>query len=103
MTEEEIVGVFEKAGMTIDLGSTYSVKGQLAQLLNGVNSLAPDEPHARREYKLAYIENGKRHHCGEAETIQEAESLRSNRAKIFAPLEVVILEKETVCREIRYT
>lgn len=65
--------------------------------------LKNDEPYAKREYKLAYIENGKRHHCGEAETIQEAESLRSNRAKIFAPLEVVILEKETVCREIRYT
>ena len=32
---EHIINVFKEAGMTIDLGATYSAKGQIAQLING--------------------------------------------------------------------
>jgi hypothetical protein len=39
MEGEEIVKVFEKHGMNIDLGATYSAKGQIAQLINGANAL----------------------------------------------------------------
>lgn len=36
---EAIVKIFEDAGMTIDLGANFSVKGQIAQLLNGSEAL----------------------------------------------------------------
>jgi len=67
-----------------------------------IDSLKASE-RCSRVYKIAYVENGKKHFCGEAATIEEAEKLRTNRADIFSPLEVLILEIETVRREIRYT
>jgi len=36
---EEIVEIFKEAGMKIELGAQYSVKGQIAQLLNGCERL----------------------------------------------------------------
>ena len=36
---EEVVKIFKGAGMTIELGANFSVKGQIAQLLNGVAEL----------------------------------------------------------------
>lgn len=36
---EQIVKIFENAGMTIELGAQFSVKGQIAQLLNGCEKL----------------------------------------------------------------
>lgn len=36
---EEIVKIFKDAGMTIELGANFSVKGQIAQLLNGSEAL----------------------------------------------------------------
>ena len=39
MTDEEILAIFEKSGMKIDVGASYSAKGQSAQLLNGANAL----------------------------------------------------------------
>lgn len=62
-----------------------------------------ENPLAKREYKICYVEGGLKYMCGKADSIEEAEKLREDRAKTFAPLEVLILEKETVCREIRYT
>jgi len=39
MTPEELVKVFEDEGMMITMGAQYSVKGQIAQLLNGLKKL----------------------------------------------------------------
>jgi hypothetical protein len=39
MTSEELVQVFADEGMMITLGAQYSVKGQIAQLLNGLKKL----------------------------------------------------------------
>jgi hypothetical protein len=103
MKDEDILKVFEEAGMRIEFGAQFSVRGQIAQLLNGVNALMPSDKFAKREYKVCYVENGKKHLCGHADSIEEAEKLRTERAETFAPLEVLILERETVCREIRYT
>lgn len=36
---EQVIMIFEDAGMTIDIGATFSVKGQVAQLLNGSEAL----------------------------------------------------------------
>ena len=36
---EEIVKIFQEAGLKIELGAQYSVKGQIAQLLNGCGRL----------------------------------------------------------------
>lgn len=36
---DEIVKIFQDSGMTIELGAQYSVKGQIAQLLNGCEVL----------------------------------------------------------------
>ena len=36
---EEIIQIFKDAGMRIELGATYSVHGQIAQLLNGCKKL----------------------------------------------------------------
>lgn len=36
---ERIVKIFADAGMTIELGAQFSVKGQIAQLLNGCEKL----------------------------------------------------------------
>lgn len=36
---QEIVKIFEDAGMTVELGANFSVKGQIAQLLNGSEAL----------------------------------------------------------------
>ncbi len=36
---KEVVKIFEDAGMTIELGANFSVKGQIAQLLNGSEAL----------------------------------------------------------------
>ena len=36
---DDIVANFKSAGMTIELGATYSVRGQVAQLIEGVRSL----------------------------------------------------------------
>ena len=59
-------------------------------------------PYAYREYKICYIENGKRHLCGKANSLAEAERILENRKNLFDPLEVVLLEKEVICREIKY-
>jgi len=39
MTIEEILQVFENEGLNIELGAQYSVKGQIAQLINGLKRL----------------------------------------------------------------
>ncbi len=39
MNSEEIIDVFQKKGMRIEIGATYSAKGQIAQLINGVNEI----------------------------------------------------------------
>lgn len=36
---DKILDIFKKAGMRIDIGENSSVKGQIAQLLNGVTEL----------------------------------------------------------------
>ena len=36
---EEIIQLFKDAGMRIELGAQYSVRGQIAQLLNGCEKL----------------------------------------------------------------
>lgn len=36
---EKVLSFFKEAGMTIELGATCSVKGQIAQLLNGCRGL----------------------------------------------------------------
>lgn len=42
---ERIVQIFKDAGMRIEIGETYSVRGQIAQLLNGVETfLGPPKP-----------------------------------------------------------
>lgn len=39
MTDEEILAIFEKAGMKFDVGARYSTYGQLGQLLKGASAL----------------------------------------------------------------
>jgi hypothetical protein len=36
---ERIIKIFEEAGFRIELGATFSAKGQIAQLLNACNKL----------------------------------------------------------------
>ena len=40
MTDEEILGIFSRNGMRIELGAQFSAKGQIAQLLNGCKEFA---------------------------------------------------------------
>ena len=39
MKDDEIIQIFKDAGMCIELGAQYSVRGQIAQLLNGCKKL----------------------------------------------------------------
>jgi len=39
MTDEEILGIFSRNGMRIELGAQFSAKGQVAQLLNGCKNV----------------------------------------------------------------
>lgn len=43
MVDEEILKIFQNHGMTIELGATFSVRGQVAQLLNAVKTLMTPE------------------------------------------------------------
>lgn len=57
------------------------------------------EPFAEREYKIFYVDEGKKHLCGIAKTFEEAVQLRDEKIEEFEGYEIGILEKETVCRE----
>lgn len=49
MTDEEILRLFERNGMRIELGAQFSARGQIAQLLNGCRELVRKyEADARR-------------------------------------------------------
>jgi len=39
MTDEEILGIFSRNGMRIELGAKFSAKGQIAQLLYGCKNV----------------------------------------------------------------
>ena len=39
MKDEEILKIFERNGLKIELGAPFSVKGQIAQLLNGARAI----------------------------------------------------------------
>lgn len=38
---EKIVQIFKDAGMNIEIGAAYSVRGQIAQLINGCKNMTP--------------------------------------------------------------
>jgi hypothetical protein len=42
MTGQEIVELFKAEGMRIELGTTFSVRGQVAQLISGVRKISRD-------------------------------------------------------------
>lgn len=46
---EEVVKIFKDAGMIIELGANFSVKGQIAQLLNGSKALQAECEKLRKD------------------------------------------------------
>lgn len=47
MKDQEILEIFARNGLKIELGERYSVKGQIAQLLNGCKKVL--EEYSRQE------------------------------------------------------
>ena len=79
MESEEVLGIFRRNGLQIELGAQYSVRGQIAQLLNGCKVYA--EYIRRESYTMDIVEENK----GLLESIKslraQLEECESNREK----------------------